>query len=260
MHKNADVYIHLDKKTDIAPFAALLTGSNIHFITNRVKVYWGDYSIVQATINGFEEILATGKPYDYIQLMSGQDYPLTTTQAFHSFLQNNPGKVFMHYESVEDQWQEALPRIRNYYFSHLQLPKGTYQVEKIANALLPKRHLPNGITAMGRSQWFTASRESIAYVVDYIKKERWVTRFFKYTWAADEMIFQTILYNSPFRQHMVNDNLLYLDWSAGEASPKVLTMADAPAITASGKFFARKFNAETDCEILDFLDNIAVTA
>jgi hypothetical protein len=260
MHTDADIYIHLDKKTGIAPFEALLTGSNIHFITNRVKVYWGDYSIVQATINGFEEILATGKPYDYIQLMSGQDYPLQHIDAFHAHLHNNPGKVFMHYESVEEQWQEAMPRIKNYYLSHLQLPKGTYQAEKIVNAVLPKRKLPDGIVAMGRSQWFTASRESVAYIVDYIKKERWVTRFFKYSWAADEIIFQTILYNSPFREHMVNDNLLYLDWSKGEASPKVLTMADAPALQASGKFFARKFNADIDCEILDFLDNIAVTA
>ncbi len=260
LHSNADVYIHVDKKTDVTPFTTLLTGNNIHFITNRVKVYWGDYSIVQATINGFEQILATGKPYDYIQLMSGQDYPLQRIEAFHAHLTKHPGKVFMHYESVEEQWQEALPRIRQYYFSNLKIPRGTYLVEKMVNALLPKRRLPAGIVAMGRSQWFTASRESVAYIVDYIKREPWVSRFFKYSWAADELIFQTILYNSPFRQHMVNDNLLYLDWSAGAASPKVLTTADAPAIVASGKFFGRKFNAGTDCEILDFLDNIAVTA
>lgn len=260
LHSNADLYIHVDKKTDITPFTSLLTGNNIHFIRNRVKVYWGDYSIVQATINGFEEILATGKPYDYIQLMSGQDYPLQRIEAFHAYLAKHPGKVFMHYESVEEQWQEALPRIRQYYLSNLKIPKGTYLVEKAVNALLPKRRLPEGIVAMGRSQWFTASKESVAYIVEYIRREAWVSRFFKYSWAADEIIFQTVLYNSPFRQHMVNDNLLYLDWSAGGASPKVLTMADAPAILASGKFFARKFNADTDCEILDFLDNIAVTA
>ena len=259
MHGDAECYIHVDKKADITQFTAQLSGSKIHFITNRVKVYWGDYSIVQATINSFEEILATGKPYDYIQLMSGQDYPLTGIGAFHEFLENNPGKIFMHYESVADVWHEAIPRIKNYYLSHLKMPKGTHQAEKIVNALLPSRKLPDGIVAVGRSQWFTASRESIAYIVDYVKKERWVSRFFKYSWAADELIFQTILYNSPFREHMVNNNLLYLDWSAGAASPKVLTMADASAIMASGKFFARKFNADTDCEILDYIDNIAVT-
>lgn len=113
---------------------------------------------------------------------------------------------------------------------------------------------------MGRSQWFTATRESVAYIVDYVKRERWISKFFKFSWAADEMIFQTILYNSPFRDQMVNNNLLYLDWSAGEPSPKVLTMADAPALIASDRLFARKFNSRDDSEILDYIDNIAVAA
>ena len=53
---------------------------------------------------------------------------------------------------------------------------------------------------------------------------------------------------------MVNDNLLYLDWSAGQPNPKVLTIDDKDAILNSGKFFGRKFVAAKDEKILDFLD------
>ena len=55
---------------------------------------------------------------------------------------------------------------------------------------------------------------------------------------------------------MVNDNLLYVDWSAGGASPRVMTMEDADKLRQSDKLFARKFSVVTDAEILDYIDSI----
>ena len=256
MHEDAHFYIHLDKKTDITPFLPLAEKGKVFFINNREKVYWGGYSIVQATVNSFQEILDSGVTYGYINLLSGQDYPIKSNAYIHEFLAKNPGKVFMHALSVEDEWHEAIPRISRYYLIHYKLPFGTYRAEQLLNALLPKRKLPAGIKAMGRSQWFTASPESIAYIIKYINEQQWVSKFFKLSWAPDELIFQTILYNSPFREKMVNDNLLYVDWSKGDASPKILTMDDATILKNSGKLFARKFNPQTDSTILDYLDNI----
>ena len=254
-HSDSHIYIHLDKKTDITQFLPIADNDRISFISNRIKVYWGGYSIVQATINSFEEILANGIAFDHINLLSGQDYPIKSTEHIHQFLRENKGKIFMHSLSVNNEWQEAIPRIERYHLANLKLPAGTYRVEQVMNAILPKRKMPEGIVAMGRSQWFTASRESIAYIVDYVKKEQWVSRFFKMSWAADELIFQTILFNSPFKEHMVNDNLLYVDWSEGKASPKLLNMEDAAALKASDKLFARKFNSDADSAVLDYIDN-----
>lgn len=254
-HSDSRIYIHLDKKTEITPFLPIADNDCVSFISNRIKVYWGGYSIVQATINSFEEILATGIAFDHINLLSGQDYPIKSTDHIHQFLAENKGKIFMHSLSVKNEWQEAIPRIERYHLANLKLPAGTYRMEQMVNAILPKRKMPEGIVAMGRSQWFTASKESIAYIVDYVKKEQWVSKFFKMSWAADELIFQTILFNSPFKEHMVNDNLLYVDWSEGKASPKLLTMEDAAALKISDKLFARKFNREADSAVLDYIDN-----
>src|SRR4051812_8251666 len=110
-HPDAHCYIHLDLKTDIKPYLFLAQKENVSFIKKRIKVYWGGYSIVQATLNGFEEILASGIDYGFINLMSGQDYPIRSIDAFHDFLSANPGKIFMHFLSVEKEWQEAITRI-----------------------------------------------------------------------------------------------------------------------------------------------------
>ncbi len=255
-HENADFYIHVDKKTPIESFLELGQLPNVTFIQNRVKVYWGGYSIVQATINGFEEILNSGKKYDYINLASGQDYPIKKTADIHNFLAKNQGKIFMHYLSLTDEWQEAIPRITQYHLINYNLPAGTYIIEQFINSILPKRKLPANMVAMGRSQWFTASPESIAYALNYIKEKSWVSRFFKLTWAPDEIIFQTILYNSQFKEKMVNNNLVYLDWSQGKASPKLLTMEDAAALQTSDKLFARKLANPASDQLIDYLDEI----
>lgn len=75
-------------------------------------------------------------------------------------------------------------------------------------------------------------------------------------WAPDEMVFQSVLYNSHFREIIVNDNQRYVDWSELQPSPKILTMTDAETLTTSDKLFARKFDPDVDNKILDYLDGV----
>lgn len=251
-HPDADFYVHIDLKTDINPFLSLQS-QNIKFIVNRVRVRWGAYSIVQATVNGLEEILRTGNIYDYINLMSGQDYPLKGTTEIHCFLENNPNKAFMDTLSIENEWKEAIHRITKYHLSEYTF-FGKYTLEKWLNLLLPLRKMPNNLVAVGRSQWFTITSTHAEYLVNYLQKNKNVKRFFELTWGSDEFVFQTILFNSVYRKDIVNDNLRYIDWSEKKASPKTFTIKDLSTLLNSGKLFARKFNETLDCIIINELD------
>ncbi|MEI6087851.1 MAG: glycosyl transferase, partial [Bacteroidota bacterium] len=62
-----------------------------------------------------------------------------------------------------------------------------------------------------------------------------------------------------YKAQMINDNLKYIDWSLGGASPKILTIDDIDKISKSGKFFARKFDANFDSEVLDWIDTNLLT-
>lgn len=252
-HPDADVYIHLDKKTPMAPFAYLKDRENIFFINNRVKVNWGTYTIVQATLNGFKEIIASEKNYQYLNLLSGQDYPLKSPDFIHQFLAQNKGIAFMNYLIFEPDWPEAQPRVRSYHFNNLRLP-GRYIFQGLFNKLFPPRKIPNDLIPVGRSQWFTIPMECVAYLLQYWNGNARLRRFIKLTWGPDEFIFQTILYNSEHQSKMVKNDLRYIDWSAGGVSPKTLTIDDAPALLASAGLFARKFNIRLDTAILDLID------
>ncbi|WP_428657803.1 beta-1,6-N-acetylglucosaminyltransferase [Runella sp.] len=254
-HPEADFYIHLDQKADIAPFLEAVQGKNVFFVKQRVKVRWGAYSMVQATLNGFEDILASGVAYQYVNLLSGQDYPLQKPTKIHSFLDANYPKQYMEFFSVEKEWKEAIPRLTRYHLVNFDIPL-KFKIEEWINKILPDRKMPNHWVAVGRSQWFTITLDAVRYIVDHLKKNPQLVRFFKLTWGVDELIFQTVLYNSALKPSMVNENLRYIDWSEGKSSPKTLTIEDKTTLSDCGKFFARKFNSEVDEGILNHLDSI----
>jgi hypothetical protein len=256
IYPNTDIYIHLDGKINIEEFIHLKTLENVFFITNRTSVIWADYSMMTATLNSFEEILKTGLHYSHINLLSGQDYPLKKASVIQAFLFKNHDKTFMRFRSIHDEWQESLSRFTNYHFGDYNFPL-KFKIQKVINRFLPDKKLPNGLKPYGFSQWLTITPVCALYTINYLKENPAVRRFFRMTWGVDELVFQTILLNSNLTDGILNDHLRYIKFTKRANSPKTLTMDDAEMLVNSNKFYARKFNAEIDQEIFDYLDHHA---
>jgi len=255
-HADADVYIHLDAKANMADFESLAETDNVFFIRNRVSVFWGNYSMIEAELNGFEEILETKKQYSHINLLSGQDYPLKSAAEIQKFLFANADKNYMRFFAIPQDWDEPVSRLQKYNFGDFNIP-GKHQLQVLANKFLPARKTPANLQMYGRSQWFTITPAAAKFSIDYLKANPKIQRFFKLTWAADELIFQTILLNSPLRDSIVNDHLRYIRFKRGDSRPHTLTMADVEILTGSGKFYARKFDPKVDVAVMDELDKLA---
>jgi len=256
-HRDATVFIHLDAKAPLDSIVTKLAGSGqAILIKNRVNVKWGAFSMVMATLRAFEEILSHSQDYDFINLLSESDYPLADAQTFHDFLASHKGYSFVEYEQDGSPWIEnAQTKVYRYHLVDYRFP-GKYYLQDVINFLTPRRKMPLGLELVGRSQWFTMSSKHVKHVLEFTAQHPRVVRFFRHTWGPDEYYFQTILFNSIHRGHLVNDNLRYIDWSEGKHSPKTLTAADHHRVIQSGKFFARKFDVSVDSAILDKLDNI----
>jgi len=254
-HPDIDCYVHVDAKSAIGPFVHLENRERTFLINHRTKVYWGQYSLVQATLNAIREVLHRGK-YDYVNVLSAQDFPLRPAADFHAFLEANQGQEFITCLTADDKvdwWADAARHVGRYNFHNWNIP-GKYRLEQLANKLLPPRKFPiKGYVIAGWSNWFTITAASAGYLLDFLDMHPEVVRFFKYVWGADEFIFSTVIYNSPYTAH-VRENLLYLDWTEGKANPKVLTVADLDVLIHSEKWFARKFDADIDSAVLDRLE------
>jgi hypothetical protein len=108
------------------------------------------------------------------------------------------------------------------------------------------------VRAYAGSQWWNLSREAVEYVLGFVDRHPDFRRYHEHTLLTEEIFFQSALVGAGFegRDDLVNDNLRFMRWPAGQSHPRVLGVDDLPAMLASGKLFARKFDPGTDAEVL----------
>ncbi|OGO25061.1 MAG: hypothetical protein A2W33_07650 [Chloroflexi bacterium RBG_16_52_11] len=253
---SASFFVHVDKKTPLDVYAQMVNGtkhlSNVFFL-KRHRCYWGDFGHVRATIEGINEIINRDTPFDYAVLLTGQDYPIKTNEHIQTFFRQSKGKSFMDYFPLpSDNWEGGgMQRLELW---HVRLSNHHYAFPKNSNLLI-KRKFPKGFQPFGGSSYWSLSRACIAYLYEFIKTNRRFINYFKYVDVPDELVFQTILLNSPFAESIVNDDLRYIEWKEWDAgSPAVLDKYDFDRLTRSSKLFARKFDLNVDAEVLDLID------
>ena len=249
-----DIYIHLDRKVDISGFAHLADLPNVFFIKNRVDVMWGGYSLMRATFNGIKEICEKGYAYNFINFMSGQDYPIKPLDTIYTFFQENIGSEFFQYRDIINDWKEAQSRYKKYHFTDFRF-RGATQIERVVNYFARERKFPYNLHPFGESVFCMLSPVVASFVVDTVLNDKRLESFFKYVWGSDELLFQTIILNSHYRERVINNNFRYIDWSENKANPKVLTIDDFEKLQNSPMLFARKFDILEDVEILNRIDS-----
>jgi len=258
-HPEFDIFIHLDKKIDIREFRYLEGINRASFIQSRVFCNWGGFSFVKAIVVSMQEILLKSQSYDFINLMSAQDYPIKSVDEFHNYLLKYPNHSFLAYEEFgkSDWWRHAVSRFESYHFTDVNL-KGRYLFQRVLNKLAPKRRFPLTCSLYGSSvsTWWTLSRDCAQYVVSFVSINKKLMNFMRYTWGADEFLFPTIILNSPFKELTVNNNLRHIEWEEGKSNPKVLKKGDLENLMKSDKFFARKFDISIDDAILNEIDKM----
>jgi hypothetical protein len=252
-HPGFDFYIHVDKKMDINSHLFLAKIPNVYLIKDRVNVIWAGYKTVEATLRSVKEIFNTGRNYDYVHLMSGQDYPIKSASYIHDFFEANKGKEFLLFEHFDEWAAESYPRIREYHFTNYNFP-GRYYFQWMMNKVLPARKSPLPMEYYGASMFWALTSNCLQYIIDLMEKNGRFRRFMQFTWGSDEFIFQTLVLNSSFKTNVINDNLLFLDRDKGASHPNVLTYSHLNEILDSNKLFARKFDLGKDVVILDSID------
>jgi len=251
-YDDIDIYVNIDKKIDIDPFKDSL-GEHVHFIENRVPIFWSNISQVNGMLNSFQEILSKQKYYDNYIFMSGQDYIVTPIEDILSFLEKNKGKEFIECEEISKDGLNWEVRYKKYHFTHLN---NFWQ--KIGQLIrqLPfiNRTYPLFEKTYGGSAWFILTHQAIEYVVEFCRDHKPFVDFHKYSHCPDEYFFQTLLMNSHFRENIIHKNFWYIDWFSRSNNPKILCSSHFDRIIDSNNFFARKFDYKIDSDVLDMID------
>ena len=99
------------------------------------------------------------------------------------------------------------------------------------------------------SAWFMLTRDFCEWLLSHQIANR-IARRAKYIWNPDEVFFQTLVMNSPYRNSLVEHYGREIIWPGGSASPKTLCMEDYGRLSSSPALFARKFDESVDRRVL----------
>ena len=252
-------FIHLDQKSDCADFASI-KGENIYFIKNNIAVFWGDFSIVEATLILLRTALLAQHNFERFVLLSGADYPIRSTAHIESFFEARKTEEFIDLQSSGKWYKINLCNgLTNYYI------RPTYYnaiVVKVINKIIKlsriyRRDYKTYLGALlpyGGSAWWALSREACDFILNFVKNNNKIVNFFKNTSIPDESFFQIILGNSNFKSKIVS-SVTYVDW-ANPSKPVCITdkhialFNKASSFTKDGffggeKLFARKCPANS---------------
>ena len=195
---------------------------------------------------------------EYCVLLSGQDLPTKPINELANFLIKNKGKEYLSYFKLPDaQWEDGgLNRIKHFSFdidNHPYLSnKVNTLISRLQNFLRIKR--PLKYDYFGGPNWFNLSGHALKYISQYVKENPDYLKHFKFTRCADEIFIQTILLNSEFKELVISNDLRLIDWGSGPEYPKIWRNADENELfNVDNKFFARKFDEEIDCNIIQKL-------
>ncbi|NDD27437.1 MAG: glycosyl transferase [Proteobacteria bacterium] len=240
------VYVHLDARADLRVFSEGVP-PDVRWVRPRIPVRWGCMSVVWAALGGLRAVMRESP--DYVHLLSGHDYPLCGADAMRSLLAG--GGEFI---EVRARPEEASRYERFHLDQWLSCARLRRPVERVLNAALAPRTPPLEIH-LG-SGWFTVTGALARYFVAFCDRRPDVMRFFRLTRVPDEMLFQSIAMQSPFRHALAGHNLRFIDFDGGP-HPRALTLDDVPALARSGHLFARKFVPRTSDGALDAIDALA---
>jgi hypothetical protein len=252
------VVISVDRKTPSDVFrqmkSDLETLADVYFLP-RHRSYWGGFGHVRSTIKGLNFLAKRGIDYDYVSLLTGQDYPIKSPSEISTFLENNFGKSFFENFTLPapTHWgaDGGMIRLSHLWFHSmrkvLKFPRDRFP-------LLCQREIPYGLAPWGGSGYWTLYREHADHVMQFIRSHPKYVRFFRRSHVPDEIFFQTILLNSPHKADIVNDDIRYIDWSDPREAPKVLVKDDWEKLERCNDLFARKFDVGRDEDILSMID------
>jgi hypothetical protein len=248
------IYVNVDAKSAI-DIKSLHPAARL--VLPRIAIHWGRFSQVEATLHSMRQVLAEVGAFDKLVFISAQDAPLLPNRRLKMELAALAGRELLDCVAIGPQdWACA----ERYQYFHSGDELGVL-VCRAANRIMRvgglRRAMVNGWQPWGGSSWWSLSRECVAAILERVRTDPAIVRFFRRVYCPDELFFQTLVMNSPFRSRVVADNFRHIGWAGADARhPRVLDESDFAAISASRAHFCRKLEAPASAALLPLLQRL----
>ena len=277
LQPDAEFFIHIDRKSDITPFQALLKAENIHFIDKRTDVRWGTLIEVEYQMALIEAAVSYPRHFDRIFFLSGMDYPLWSNDRIAQWLENLNDKevlqgINMNTPHINTQQRELYRKSRPLFrkFGNKWNQRLSILFRKILSVLGYRKRLCFMVEGKKwnlykGAAWWCISEDLATFVLQTYRTHKEISRYFRDSFGPAETIIQTIAFNSPewSSKCMLTEGeypglaaLTPLHYIVYDPIIKVMTTEDLPAMLGSGKMFARKFRSSESDKVVEEIDQL----
>jgi len=246
--ERCDVFLHIDAKASYKDTSFRMKNSRLVVLPRHIDARWADFSLVEVEL-ALIEAADKNDNYDYLHLISGVDYPLHGVSYIIDFCSKHKGKEFIGFA------QNVKPQELNWRTGRRFLFSRDFKNPNIIKRIIRKGHaVLQSLPGCGRkinaeikkgSQWCSFTSDFAKYV---ISQKDWLIKNFKGTFCPDELVMQTLCWNSHFRECIYDKAdefhgaMRYIPWVSGCLSS--LTTDDYQSMSKSEAFFGRKFMME----------------
>lgn len=195
------ISIHFDARAKAEHYRmlqdALSSNPNVAFADKRIKCGWGEWSLVEATLNAVHTAVRKFPRASHFYMVSGDCMVIKSSEYIHEFLDDNDVDFIESFDFFESEWiktgMKAERLIYRHWFNERTQKRRFYATFNIQRKLGLTREIPADIQVMIGSQWWCLRRQTIEAVLHFTETRRDVMRFFRTTWIPDETFFQTLV-------------------------------------------------------------------
>lgn len=263
--------------------------SGVHVLAGQGG--YGDFSHLDRYFAAIDWLDAHNVPFDWLENMTGQDYPLRPISDIEDVLARGDADGYLQYAPVfpertppDADWG-AGPEYRlcspfdtalRFDYKHRRIGRPTLTKQRwlrplmLLNLIQPWLRVSLAFSTIGtrrRNTIFTddficyggsffcsLSAACARYARNFARDNPDIVSYFRTMPAPDEVFLQTALVNSgKFR--IVPDGKRYVDFTGSRNNhPKILGVADLEKMLTSGAHWARKFDPAHDEGVLSILD------
>ena len=245
------IAIHFDASADDNTYRTIknrLAGNpNVAFAKARVKCGWGEWSLVQATLNTVMVAAEAFPRATHFYMVSGDCMPIKSAAFAHRMLDEKDADFIESHDFFDSSWiktgfrEERL--IYRHFFNERTQKWRFYTALALQERLKLRRKIPQDIRVMIGSQWWCLRRRTIEAVLEFTKRRRDVMRFFRTTWIPDETFFQTLVRHLVPGREIENRTLTFLMFS-DYGMPVTFYNDHFDLLLSQNGLFARKISPE----------------
>ncbi|MGR3805866.1 DUF5928 domain-containing protein [Marinibacterium profundimaris] len=245
------ISIHFDASAGPGPYRAIqeALGDNpsVCFAAKRLRCGWGEWSLVQATLNAVEAALESFPRATHFYMVSGDCMAIKTSEYVHDFLDTEDCDYIESFDFFTSDWiktgfkEERL--IYRHYFNERTRKWWFYTSYTWQKRLGLTRKVPADLQMQIGSQWWCLRRRTLELILEFASQRPDVMRFFRTTWIPDETFFQTMVRHLVPETEIRNRTLTFLMFT-DYGMPVVFYNDHYDLLLSQDSLFARKISPE----------------